>query len=135
MFFHKAADIDGILRFIRPKLAAILNSCKYGIDIEIKEKKKGRSTDQNRYLWAIYNNIVEFYYQTGFIVDELPLRFINSDILHEYFKARFDVKSTAKLSTIDFMNYTDRIQNLITEQSKGEYNPIYPDDSYCFQQM
>ena len=121
MFFHKAADIDGILKYIRPKLEAILQNSKYGVDIEIKKHSHPRSLKQNKYLWAIYKHIVEFWESTGFIVDNLPLRFVTSDFLHEYFKNRFDHRTTTKMTTAEFMNYTDSIQNLIIEQSKGEY--------------
>ena len=130
MFFHKAADIDGILKYIRPKLEAILQNSKYGVDIEIKKLSHPRSLKQNKYLWAIYKHIVEFWESTGFIVDNLPLRFVTSDFLHEYFKNRFDHRTTTKMTTAEFMNYTDSIQNLIIEQSKGEYDPNYPDGNY-----
>ncbi len=121
MFFHKAANIDGILLFIRPKLEATLNSSKYGIDIEIKKHSQTRSLEQNKYLWAIYDHIVKFWKSTGFIVDNLPLRFVTSNFLHEYFKNRFDHRTTTKMTTAEFMNYTDSIQNLIIEQSKGDH--------------
>ncbi len=130
MFFHKAANIDGILKFIRPKLEVTLNSSKYGIDVEIKKHSRTRSQEQNKYLWAIYKHIVDFWERTGFIVDNLPLRFVTSDFLHEYFKNRFDLRTTTKMTTAEFMNYTDGIQNLMVEQSKGEYDPIYPDGNY-----
>ena len=110
MFFHKAADIDGILKFIRPKLEATLNSSKHGIDVEIKKHSRTRST--------------------GFIIDNLPLRFVTSDFLHEYFKNRFDLRTTTKMTTAEFMTYTDGIQNLMVEQSKGEYDPIYQEGNY-----
>lgn len=130
MFFHKSANINGILELIRPKLAAVLSDASYGIDIEIKNHVRTRSTEQNRYLFAIYKHIVEFWRETGFTPDGLHLRFITSDFLHEYFKARFDLKTTTKMSTSEFMNYTDGIQNLMIEQTKGAYDPIYPEERY-----
>lgn len=48
MFFHKAADIDGILKYIRPKLEAVLQNSKYGVDIEIKKHSHPRSLKQNK---------------------------------------------------------------------------------------
>jgi len=135
MFFQKSANIDGVLKTIKPKIEALLNACKHGIDIEVKQSTKERTSPQNRFLWAVYKNIVEFHYQTGFIPDNQPLKFIHSDFLHHYFKARFDIKSTAKLSTTEFMEYADKIQLLMTEQSGGSYDSIYPDDSNYFQQM
>ncbi len=130
MFFHKAVGVEDVLRFIRPKLQAMLNNAKYGVDVEIKEHTKTRTTDQNRYLWAIYKNIVEFWNATGFIPDGLQLRFITSDFLHEYFKARFDLKTTTKMSTAEFTKYTDGIQQLMIEQTKGAYEPIYPENTF-----
>lgn len=130
MFFHKSADINGILEHIKPKLVAVLSNATYGIDIDIKNHARIRSSEQNRYLFAIYKHIVEFWQDTGFIVDRLPLRFVTSDFLHAYFKSRFDLKTTTKLSTTEFMNYADSIQNLMIEQTKGAYDPIYPEERY-----
>lgn len=130
MFFSKGADINGILELIKPKLAVVLNNANFGIDIDIKNHSKTRSTEQNRYLWSIYKHIVDFWVDTGFIIDGLKLKFINSDFLHEYFKARFDLKTTTKMSTAEFMQYTDGIQNLMIEQTKGTYDPIYPENHY-----
>lgn len=130
MFFHKSADINSILELIKPKLAAVLKSTPYGVDIDIKKHTKTRSVDQNRYLFAIYKHIVEFWQETGFIIDGLKLRFLSSEFLHEYFKARFDLKTTTKLSTAEFMNYTNSIQNLMLEQTFGHYDPIYPEERF-----
>lgn len=125
--FPKAASVDGILTVIRPKIEALLSSSKYGITICINSQVRRRSLEQNRYLWGIYAHIVDFYHETGFIPDALKVNYINSEFLHEYFKARFDVKETKKLSTADFCRYTDSIQQLMTEQTKGAYDPIYPE--------
>ena len=130
MYFPVGSDINGILRFIAPKLQAVLNGAKYGVDIDIKNHVRNRTLEQNRYLYAIYKHIVEFCEQYKFMPDNLNIRFINSDFLHEYFKARFDVKTTKKMSTKEFTEYTDKIQLLMIEQTKGLYDPIYPEDRF-----
>lgn len=130
MYFPAGSDINGILAFITPKLKAVLNSAKYGVDVDIKNHIKNRTLEQNKYLYAIYKHIVEFCDQTGFMPDNLNIKFINSDFLHEYFKARFDVKTTTKMSTIEFTEYTDKIQLLMINQTNGIYDPIYPEDRY-----
>jgi hypothetical protein len=134
MYFPKSADPKGIINFIYPKVCEVLNNSKYGIEIEVKEKKKKRSLEQNKYLFAIYKNIVEFWYATGFIVDSLPLKYITSDFIHEYFKNRFNLKTTTKLSAIEFSQYVDGIQNLMVEQTKGDYEPIYPDNTSIYEE-
>lgn len=130
MFFPQGTTADNVLNMIKPKLDAVLNGAQHGVDIDIKKHIRKRSLEQNAYLWGIYSNIVKFYEQTGFIPDNLPVKFINSDFLHEYFKMRFDVKTTTKMSTAEFATYTDKIQHLMLEQSSGEYEPIYPEQTY-----
>ena len=127
MFIPASANINGILAYIKPTIEAVFNSSSNGIDIEIKKHNRKRTTDQNSYLWAIYQHIVEFYNETGFAPDNINVRFLNADLLHAYFKARFDVKTTTKMSTAEFSKYVDSIQLLMTEQTKGEYSPIYPE--------
>ena len=127
MNFPKSANISGILEFIKPTIEQLLNVSKYGITIDIRPQTRIRSKAQNDYLWGIYSNIVKFWEQTGFMPDGLKLNYINSNFLHEYFKARFDIKTTTKLTTAEFCEYTDKIQQLMTEQSEGFYDPIYPD--------
>lgn len=130
MYFTQFADVDGIIRMIRPKISALIANSPRGITIDVKKTQRNRTTEQNRYLFAIYKHIVEFYNQTGFIPDNLPINGINSDFLHQYFKARFDIKETKNMNTVDFCGYTDKIQLLMTEQTKGEYDPIYPEEPF-----
>jgi hypothetical protein len=131
MYFPVGSDINGILAFITPKLKAVLNSAKYGVDVDIKNHIRNRTLEQNKYLYAIYKHIVEFHQEHDtFMIDNLPLKFISSDFLHAYFKARFDVKTTTKMSTKEFTEYTDKIQLLMINQTNGIYDPIYPEDRY-----
>lgn len=130
MYFVKNCPMDTMLKFIEPKLSATMEASKYGIQVEIRKQCKKRTPEQNRLLWAIYQNIVRFWNETGFIPDSLPVKFVNSDFLHEYFKLRFDTPTTTKLTTAEMMDYCDRIQNLMIEQTHGEYEPIVPENTY-----
>lgn len=132
MYFSKQYSIEKILEFIKPKIDAVLNNPKnkLGVKIDIKAMSKTRTTPQNKYMWAIYDHIAKFYETTGFIPDNLPIRFVNSAFMHEYFKSRFNVTTTTKLSTIEIMEYCDRIQLLMTEQTFGEYDPIFPEERF-----
>ncbi len=132
MYFSKQYPVDKTLELIKPKLEAVLNNPKnkLGVKVEIKAISKTRTTPQNSYMWAVYDHIVQFCATTGFIPDSLPVRFVNSDFLHAYFKLRFNVLTTTKLSTVEIMEYCDHIQLLMTEQTFGEYEPIYPEERY-----
>lgn len=125
MLLIKELD-DTKMELIKKLIQGVLNSSKNGCEVSIKAYKKKRTSPQNRFLWAVYKRIVEFCDETGFRPDNLNLKFINSDFLHEYFKVRFDVRSTTKFSVDEIMVYTDKIQDLMVQQSFGEYQPIFP---------
>jgi hypothetical protein len=76
--------------------------------VVVKTETKARSTQQNKYLWAIYNMLSE---HTGNQADDL----------HEYFKAEFlkeplggaiayRIKSTTELTTIEFTKFIEEIK-------------------------
>lgn len=135
MYFAKTDNIPFVIERIKPKLSLVMKNSKMGVQVDIKAMSQKRSLKQNKYLWGIYSNIVNFWQETGFVPDNLPVRFINSDFLHEYFKLRLDTPSTAKLSTTEMMQYCDRIQNLMLEQTKGKYEPIHPEELETYQEM
>ena len=87
-----------------------------------------RTIPQNKFMWAVYKNIVLFWTDTGFVPDNLKVKFINSDFLHKYFSARFDVHTTTKFTTVEMMEYVDKIQQLMIEQTDGQYEPIIPEE-------
>lgn len=135
MYFAPYLTADEIAGLIKPKIKALLAGNNRGIVVDIKKQVRTRTQRQNKYLWAIYKNIIEFNDHAGlgkdnggYLPDHLMLNFINSDFLHEYFKARFDIKESKKLSTAEFSEYCDKIQLLMTEQSDGEYDAIFPDE-------
>ena len=121
-------ELKPVFRSIYNKAEALVVAGKE-VNLTLSEQKNKRTVEQNKWLWAVYKNIVLFWTDTGFMPDNLDkkLKFINSDILHCWFKCRFDVKTTKKLSTIEFGEYIEKIQQLMIEQTQGEYEPIYPD--------
>lgn len=87
-----------------------------------------RTIPQNKFMWAVYKNIVLFWTDTGFVPDDLKVKFLNTKFLHEYFSARFDVHTTTKLNTVEMMEYIDKIQHLMDEQTNGHYPKLIPEE-------
>ena len=110
------------------KQAEVLLSLGRVVEIGCVESKKTRTMQQNKYLFELYRHLLDFYAETGFMIDELNkrVRFITKDLLHEYLKARFDVKTTTRMSTKDFSEFVDKIQNEWIEQSGGQYEYFMP---------
>jgi hypothetical protein len=110
------------------KQAEVLLSLGKVVEIGCVESKRTRTMQQNKYLFELYRHLLDFYAETGFMIDELNkrVRFITKDLLHEYLKARFDVKTTTRMSTKDFSEFVDKIQNEWIEQSGGQYEYFMP---------
>jgi hypothetical protein len=130
MYFPKGTSQEAIAKAVNLKLNAMLMSAKVGVDVEIKEHKTSRSLEQNRFLWSVYDHIVQFSRDTGYMPDNIQLPFLTSELLHSYFKIRFNAKSTTRMSTQEFSEYIDGIQALVCEQSSGEYEPLIVEDNY-----
>lgn len=107
-------QIDFAKESDKKKLYSVLKSRKPKLyNIEIKEYRKDRSGNQNRYYWGVV--IKEWCNYTGYAADEM----------HEVLKAKFNPKelffknsgeaikiggSTAEMDTLEFENYLDQIR-------------------------
>lgn len=127
MRIYRIEDLDKAVCLLKRQAETLLKSSK-PVDMCCVEVKKRRTLQQNNYLFELYQHLLDFYQETGFMIDglEKKVKFITKDLLHEYLKARFDIKTTTKLSTVDFTEYVDKIQNEWIEQSGGEYEYFFP---------
>ena len=121
---------EAILTTVERQLDILLPLAPLGIELSLRARKKRRSVQQNRYLMAVMQNIVQFYQETGFRPDDIPDWAMRTDVLKEFFKHRFGVPHTRKLSTKEFGEFVDKIQHMMLEQSNGEYEVIIPPDLY-----
>jgi len=85
-------------------------------DIDVKPHVKSRSTSQNRLMWMWLNLISK---ETGNDPDDLhnlfKIKFLGTEEKTLYGTKMEIPKSTTKLSTKEFTNYLDRIENLATD--------------------
>lgn len=130
MFFSTAVSKEQVMRWVDTQLGGVLPVAKDGIDVDIKPHKTPRSNAQNRFLMAIMVALVRFYHETGFMPQGLSPWAMRTDILKEYFKARFGVVSTAKLSTKAFGEFVDSIQQSLVQETNGEWEILEPDSAY-----
>jgi hypothetical protein len=128
MYFPQATSPEMIQKYVIAQAAAMMPDAKYGLDIEICQHKKQRTYRQNQFLAAIIDHIVRFCQETGHCVDGLSSHAMRADLLREWFKGKYSVRTTTKLSTKEFAEYCDHIQQDMVEQTRGEYEPIIPDD-------
>ena len=129
MFFHKDTPLTSIQHWINLQLSGVY-SAKNGIDIEIKPHKTKRSIEQNKFLMVVLSAIVKFYHETGFMPQGCQPWMIRTDILKEYYKARFGIETTHKLDTAEFTKFIDFIQQTMVEETSGEYEILTTDSQY-----
>ena len=125
MRIYRLDDLGNSLKLVEKQARTILESGK-PVDVCCSVVKKHRTNQQNRYLFKLYEHLLEFYEQTGFMIDGLRFKFYTKDFLHEYLKARFDVGTTTKMTTEEFTNFVDKIQNEWMTQSGVEYEYFFP---------
>ncbi len=81
----------------------------------LKKKKKFRSSQQNKYLWAVPYKIISD--DTGYTTDE-----VHAFLAREFLKDRSGVietvRSTTDLSTMEFEEYTENIRRWGAETLK-----------------
>lgn len=102
------------------------------VKITVELAKKLRSKEQNRFMWAVFQHIADFYLDTGFMPDGLQskIQFFNKDVAKTWFSAKYGYKHTSLLNTKDMSEFLEAVQRDMLEQSQGEYTPIYPEDIY-----
>lgn len=129
MFFNTQTPLQNIQSWIEHQYAAI-GVAKNGYDVELKPHRKQRSTQQNRFFMAILVALVRFYHETGFMPDGCQPWMMRTDILKEYWKYRYGVKSTSKLSAAEFGKLCDFTQNTLVQETAGEWEVLEPDSAY-----
>lgn len=131
MFFPAGISQTAIMEWCEKQIPAVMNASKHGIDIDIKPHKKLRTLEQNSYWWKIMDHIHKFSEDTGWKPRGLEnLQWLSSDFLHLFFKSIYGIKSTRKLSTKEFYELTNKLQNDMLTTTHGEYEPIIPPDKF-----
>jgi hypothetical protein len=99
------------------------------IKIEFEVYHPKRSQQQNKYMWSVFQHIADFYQETGFMPDGLEknLKFFNKDVAKVWFSAKYDIHHTSTTNTKEMVDFIDSVQNDMIQQTKGEYEPIYPE--------
>lgn len=119
---------------LKPTFRALYNQAeellKQGkvVEASVEIFHRLRTIKQNKFMWAVYKNIVLFWSDTGFVPDGLKVKFVNTKFLHSYFSARFDIHTTTSLNTVEMMDYVDKIQQLMDEQTNGAYPKLIPEE-------
>lgn len=127
MFFPLETSTESIKNWVATQVDAMRPSLKYGWDVVVMPHKKQRTYQQNRFLMTIMQNIVRFYQRTGFLPAGLSPWAMRTDILKEYYKARFGVGESHKLDTKAFTDFIDQIQQSMVQESHGEYEILTTD--------
>lgn len=121
-----AAEID--LRLVKP-LLAILTTAKNGVDIEIKEHKRRRTTDQNSFYWLNMTDVAKTLNDAGATYGEHALPY-TAELVHEINKRLFGQKTTAKMSTQEFSDYMTQVFAFWIEKTYGFFIPKESPQSY-----
>lgn len=130
MFFKQDTSIEQITEWVAGQLSAVHPVAKNGIDITIKPHKNLRSIQQNRFFSVIIITQIRMFHETGFMASGLEPWMHQQEILRFYWKARYGIEHTSKLSTKAFGEFVDFIQKTLVEESGGNWEILSPDSMY-----
>lgn len=103
------------------KQAEIMLKAGKKITVEISEKKKKRTSEQNNYYWLFNGELADFLNETGLTYGEHKIPY-SGELLHEINKTIFGIKTTTKLSIGDFCDYMNRLLLFWQEKTNGEFS-------------
>lgn len=130
MFFKQDAPLEQVTDWVRTQVSAVQPTAKNGIDIVIKPHKSLRSMQQNRFFSVIIIAQIRMFHETGFMASGLKPWMHQQEILRFYWKARYGIEHSSKLSTKAFGEFIDFIQKTLVEESGGNWEILSPDSMY-----
>ena len=130
MYFRPDTPIKEIQDWFNIQLPPVVNSAKHGIEVNIIAHKSTRTTEQNRFLMVVCTQIARLHHETGYCCPGLKPWAMQPEIQKAYWKARFGVEQTSKMSTAEFTKFIDFIQSTMVEETQGEYEILTTDSSY-----
>lgn len=127
MWIYEIESLEKAIPVIRKQAQELISAQKHGIDIIVIPHKRSRSSEQNRFMHKIFMELSKFCTDTGW---RLPgISFMPSPELCKcWCKGYFGIKNTSKLSTKEMMEFIDKIQLWLAEQTSGEWRIISPDE-------
>lgn len=130
MFFAPNTSSADIVSWVTRQLSAVLPVAQHGLDVDVKPHQNQRTNQQNRFLMAILVALVRFHQETGFCPKGVSPWGMRVDVLKVYYKDRFGVGKSSKLSTKTFGEFVDSIQRSLVEETGGEWQILEPDSAY-----
>lgn len=130
MYFAQDTSLETIVNWVGKQYYAVKPSAHHGLDVDLKPHKRQRSTQQNRFLYAILVALVRFHQETGFCPPDVSPWAMRVEALKFYYKDRFGVGSSSKLDTKAFGEFIDNIQRSLVEETCGEWQILEPDSAY-----
>ena len=99
------------------------------VDIDVKEHINKRSIEQNNYYFLFCSELAKFFDDAGLSYGEYKIPY-TTDLIHDFNKKIFGVKTTTKLSIKEFCQYMTKVLIFWTERTHGEFQIKELPESY-----
>lgn len=96
----------------------LLLSNKSGIDVDVKEHKNKRSSEQNAYYWLFNQWVTDCLNEAGLTYGKHNIPYCK-DVVHFINKTVFGVETTTKFSIKEFCGYMEKVINFWIEETNG----------------
>jgi hypothetical protein len=127
MFCERLEDLDNVLKVLTIQAKSLLLNSKYGIEIDVKERKIKRTTAQNSYYWLLNGWVSDCLNGAGCTYGEFKIPY-NGDLIHDINKKVFGKETTTKMNIGEFCDYMTQVICFWIEKTKGTLEiPELPD--------
>lgn len=127
-FQPNASSADIEQRLFKP-FYAMLAGAKNGVDVELSEHKRRRSSEQNAFYWANMTDVAAVLNEAGCGYGDYSIPY-TAEIVHEINKTVFGHKTTTKMTVADFSAYMTAVFDFWIERTRGFFVPKETAASY-----
>lgn len=129
IYLQPKTSLSDIFKQVVEPIAEALKSAKYGIDIVVKLHTNRRTTLQNNYLFANYEEIVRILKEAGCTYGCYHIPY-TTELIHDITKHELGIKETKNMSTQEFSDFVEQMFAFWIEETAGTFKPLETFDSY-----
>lgn len=130
MYFTRNTPMEQVISIVKSQASALFsNPAVNGVDIEVKEHKVKRSSEQNSFYWLNLEEISKVLNMAGCTYGEHNIPY-TKELVHTINKSVFGVDSTSRLKVQEFCDYMTRMFDFWIDRTRGEFRPKEAPSSY-----
>lgn len=129
IYLQASTSLGDIFKQVVEPIAEALKSAKYGVDVSVKLHTNRRTSLQNAYLFANYEEIVRILKEAGCTYGCYHIPY-TVELIHDITKWEQGIEHTKNMSTKEFSDFVEKMFAFWIEETAGQFQPLETLSSY-----